>query len=340
MKGKKLVTLAGGICIALVLMALPFMGACAKPAPTPEPIVLKLISFQATDKISVHHAGVYADMVTERAKGELIIDWIGGPEIVSMFDQPEAVRAGSIDMAAVPAPFYKGIVPEARAIHLSKLTGIEERESGFYELMNELHEKQNLYFLGRMTDGVLEDGGRFIITTGTLVETPEDLAGFKIRTAALYDDFLKALGCVPVTIKHAEVYTAMERGVIDGAAFPPADIEAYHLYEVVPYFIDHSFYRSPSVFIVNLDSWNRLPKHLQDLMVDAHKDMLPEMTAWHDGRVRESRQKMLDEGMEAIKFSPDVAKRYLDLAYDVSWDLLEEEIGPELTVKLRGLLTK
>ncbi len=70
-----------------------------------------------------------------------------------------------------------------------------------------------------------------------------------------------------VTLRPSEVYTAVERGVVDGFALSTVGmIVDAGLYEVTKYTIDHPFLNTNFVVIMNLDSWNRIPKNLQDLL--------------------------------------------------------------------------
>ncbi len=90
MKRKGLLTLLGGICLVTVLAVLPFLGACAQPAPAPtpapapppkpEPITLKALTFLPGKLPTVADFPEFAKRVNERAKGELVIDHLGGPD--------------------------------------------------------------------------------------------------------------------------------------------------------------------------------------------------------------------------------------------------------------------
>lgn len=91
-----------------------------------------------------------------------------------------------------------------------------------------------------------------------------DMKGKKIRTAGgLESEYLKVWGCVPSFTTWAEVYPAVQRGVIDGVMTATVGVQTAKLYEVAPYFfkidgpVNH-FYVS-----VNRASWDALSPELK-----------------------------------------------------------------------------
>ena len=77
---------------------------------------------------------------------------------------------------------------------------------------------------------------------------------------------------------------------------------------VLPYAVDHGIYSDNNAIIINMDKWNSLPKHLQDLMIESMKEVEREIPPESRGVFAKHRQGMLDAGMEFIKFSPEDAK--------------------------------
>ncbi len=170
------------------------------------------------------------------------------------------------------------------------------------------------------------------------MKTPRDLTGLRI-VDGITDAFLKKLGCVPVEVEFAEVYTAMERGTIDGWTFQFPGVTGFGWQEVTKYWIDHPFYMHDVVTIINLKKWNSLPQHLKDVVkaaqVEVESAYLP-IWARHEANERE---KMLKAGMKPIKFSPADAKWYFETAYTAAW---EEQMKkhPDIAPKLKELMSK
>ena len=77
------------------------------------------------------------------------------------------------------------------------------------------------------------------VTSNKKIEKPEDMAGLKIRVpdAPLYMMFPKAVGANPTPIAFAEVYLALQQGVVDAQENPLPTIEAKKFYEVQEYIV-------------------------------------------------------------------------------------------------------
>jgi len=300
-------------------------------------IVIKAVSFLPKPAKVMKTYGMYIKMVNERAKGELVIKWVGGPDVIPKLDQANAVRSGVIDMAALPASYYMSIVPTAfNTCVLSEYTPMEERKVGIFDFQLEEHANAGMRYLGH-----LETNHTFHCGVKTKVTSPKGLAGKKIRSMGLYNYFIKALGSSPVKVPHPEVYTALERGLVDGYMFPFSDVADLSLFEVCKYFIDHTFYENGNlVSIMNLKKWNKIPKHLQKVMIDAMIELEPQMYEIFARDQAAARKKMIAKGMVPIKFSPADAKAYRALAFSSFEGGAKELCPPDKFAKMMKLVKK
>ncbi|MFC1902573.1 TRAP transporter substrate-binding protein DctP [Chloroflexota bacterium] len=323
-----------GLAICLIASMLAF--ACGGPAPK-ETITLKAITFIPVDNPMVKGGWIFSDLVNERSNGELIVDFIGGPEIIPGGDQPMAVMQGTIDIVYNVTAYSAPLVPEGDVLHLSQYLPWEERENGAYDWFVETFKKMNSYYLGRM---MTPNAGFFLWTKKSGVERPADLAGQKMRTGALYDEFMRGLGIVPVNIAVPDTYSALEQGIVDGFGQPIPVAWGMRWTEKCEYLIDHEFYNQNGQILINLDVWNKLPKHLQDLMKEAAAEQ--ERLTWDffEELIAKQRVEMKDAGVQFIKFSPADAKYYLDLAYSTSWEVTKQKVDPTTYTKLEQLLRK
>ncbi len=304
------------------------------PAPEPEPIVITVMTALPMYFGSMEPAQWLIDRINERAKGELILEYKGGWEVIGVNEQPMAVKAGVIDMTSTWVQISEDL--GADMMGLSRLTPQEERENGFYDYFNELNQQHGLFYLGRMWAW---EGPGTVIFTNKRVETPSELAGQMLAAELLYAGFPEALGVVPMAIPDDELYTALERGVVDGFVNPIDQVLYAGYQEVVKYMIDHPYYKTNGMQIMNLDTWNSLPKHLQDLVMEVMIEVEADQGPFYTGIRETDRQGLIDAGVELITFSPADAEWYINLAYDSIWDL-EMEKNPEHAAKMRELLTK
>ncbi|MFX1297635.1 MAG: GTPase, partial [Promethearchaeota archaeon] len=177
----------------------------------------KKITLKAVQFINLGNPGeggfhLLVDMINKSSNGELEIKIAGGPEAMPGRQQPESVRTGAIDMAFVPASWYKSMVPVNALTHLSLLASSEERKSGLYDFLVKEHEKQGLRYIG---NGHVH--GPFYFYSKEPIYNVAGLKGKRFRHSPAYP-FFPAFGIKPVTAAHSEIYPGLERNVFDGLA--------------------------------------------------------------------------------------------------------------------------
>ncbi len=308
-------------------------------AAAPEVIELRVVTIYPVTHQSMNAFYMLRDRVNERAKGELVIKRIGGPETIGMFDQAKAVSAGVADMAFLFSAAYAGLVPGENLLSVSRLPYGKEREVGFHDLMNEIHNKAGLYFLGRGATGYgHKEPRKWHLWVNKKIEGPNDLAGMKIGAISpAMNNFLKALKASPVVLTPTDLYAALERGVVDGQVNPMGSFLSMSGMEVCKYYVDVRYATDNNVFIVNLKTWNQLPeqmrKLLTDISIEVERDYPPIQSAF----IEQSLQKMKDAGIEFIKFSPDEREHFVNLFYEAEWEAMLNKY-PEVAPRARKML--
>ncbi len=277
-------------------------------------------------------ANVY---LAEKYPGELKIQYLGGPEVIPSRDQAEAIRMGTIDMMFATAAYYAGIAPAANAGKLSQMTSTEERKNGADAIYDRIHRgKLNAAYLGRLGSEV-----QFQLYTIKPVKTIADIKGLRIRTSAMYIDFIKSVGGIPTDIKPGDVYQALERGVVDGFMWPLFSIRPWGWQEVAKYVVGPPFYKVCHPILANATKWDSLPGHLRQAL----QEVLAERAAMVD---KESVENMKREigilekaGLKVIRFSAEEEKKYLDMAYSEGWKG-QLKMESENTAQLQNLLSR
>ncbi len=322
----------------MIVSSLILSSALLQPVTAADKITLNFVSFVPKMNITYREwAPLFIDKINERAKGELFIKYRGGPEVIGGFDQAKAVAKGTIDMAMVPTSFYPGVVPGADTMRLSKISTAKERANGTYDLQREIHEKAGIYFVGNSTP--VQDHF-FWVCLRKPVKTREDFKGLKIGGSPPFLPCFKALGASPVKAGLPQYYPSVERGVFDGNIIGMDVYLAIHEYEVAPYVIDHPFYKSTNVIIMNLKKWNSLPDHLKKLIDQVQMETEQAMLEVWEGAVAGMKKKAMKEGAKFIKLEPDTAKWYVNTFYDVGWKYSEEKFPPDVIRKFKRLISE
>lgn len=330
------------IIFALTVASIVFSvaGICGEPSPKPTAgrIVLDMVTSFPKGTITAADAEHWASEINRRANGELFINWKGGPEAIPTFDQPEALRKGVFQIHHGVANYFAGVVPGAEVSDLSPFVeGQINKSSELYLYMVRMWEEKGFRFLGEHL-GPIDPASHFFFINKRPNKL-EDLAGLKIRVSPTTMSLVQALRAEAITLPGAETYTAAQRGVIDGLTWPIA-IGAVQMgwHEVTKYVIEPGLYRGVWCMVVNLDTWKKLPKHLQDLMTDVTFDTSPWYVGFITGQDVSQRATMKKSGTEFLQLPEADAKRLVQMSKDVAWQNFKKILPPERYTKLRQLL--
>ena len=272
----------------------------------------------------------FVEKVNNGGKGILKINYIGGPRAVPPFEVGNAVRTRVVDIANVTGAFYTNLMPEADGFKLNGKPMSEQRKNGTWDYMNQLHnQKLNAQYLARQFHNV-----PFHIYLNKKIDKI-DFSGLKVRVTPVYKDVVEALGGTPVTTAPGEVYTALERGVVDGYGWPVTGIFDLGWDKVTKFRMEPPFYAVEVNVLVNLDSWKGLN--------DAQRKVLHDAALWLEGLdsekvavIKAERERQAAAGIQALDFGPAASKAFLDRAYDVAWQSVIRR-APESGPKLRQL---
>jgi TRAP-type transport system periplasmic protein len=287
-----------------------------------KPVELKLWSAWIPDTFSSDpFLHMFIERVNKRGKDvNLSIKLIGGPEVFKAFDGIEALRNGVVDAAYTAAVYHARLVPEARAMMLTQLTPIEERKSGAQALMNKFHEeKAGIHFLFRLG---MQPYFNFYMNKPL---DKVDFKGLKLRSTPAYDAIIKHLGGAIIRTQMSEVYTALERGVIQGYGFPTLGISDHKLDEVTKYIWGPSFYASPTGIFLNLSKWKSLSDSQRLALTEVGIIMEIDSTRIYPEYVQRDRELIKKAGVKVYKLSPANEKKLLDITQKAGWGMVMEK---------------
>ena len=123
--------------------------------------------------------------------------------------------------------------------------------------------------------------------------------------------------------------------MVDGYVFSLEGARSYSLHEVVPYVLDHPLYRSNTNLPMNLDSWNKLPPHLQKLVTEVYEEFVPIFIKASAQGLVDAKKVFQDAGAEFITFSAADAEKFISVSYASEAQKYLDEI-PDTAPGLRG----
>ena len=153
----------------------------------------------------------FIDQVNAAGKGVVQINYVGGGgKVMNPFELGNAIRGGVVDIGNLPGAFYTTLMPEADALKMVDASLRDLRPGPAWDFIDKLHrEKVNAFFLGRQKSKV-----PFHLYLNKKIDKM-DLTGLKIRTTPIYRAFFASIGAVLLRTAPGEVFTALERGVVD-----------------------------------------------------------------------------------------------------------------------------
>jgi TRAP-type mannitol/chloroaromatic compound transport system substrate-binding protein len=286
------------------------------------------IRWQATSfwnpKVKIMFDGIkqFCENVKEMSDGQLEIKLYGGGELVPPFGAFDAVAKGTVQMGSGSPYFWAG---KSTAFNwfgsIPFGMNAQSINAWFYEgngmaLMTELYDRFDLVPRIVGNSGV-QMGGWYRKKIGSL----EDFRGLKMRIGSIAGKVLSEVGVTTVMMPPAEIFPALERGVVDAAEFvgPVHDI-LLGLYKVAKYYYTPGWHEPGPVLDIffNKKAYNELPKHLQRILDIAAADINIRTLAAFDNQSGAALDKLVkEEGVQVEVYPDDVMQKLKAISKEV-----------------------
>lgn len=316
--------------MAIMLVAVPVAG-------TQAPIVLKISHLNAQKPFEVATAAmaqVFKSMVEEGTNRAITVEIYPSGVLGNERETMEQVQTGIIQsyiasgggmavfyplMSVVDIPFAIPNYNVAYAVYDGPFGTL---------LANDILAKTGFRVLG-----FGESGGFFQITNSKRpIRTPDDMKGLKFRTMTIpmHMEIMRAFGASPTPIAWAEVYTALQTGVVDGQHNPIPIIETGKLYEVQRFITITNHLYTPYVWVMNNRWFNGLSKDHQAVIVEAAKTA--NLAGRGLNRILEASEKglpLLSKHMEVYKPTEAQLAQFRAISVDAAMKFIERTYRQE-----------
>jgi len=308
------------IALAAAVAAVPMLARAQE-------VTVRLVSAFPENQFYVKRTLEWVEKVNKEGKGVLQINFIGGPKAIPTFEVGKAVQSGVVDIGFSTGAFYTNVMPEADILKLSETSAAEQRKNGGYELINKIWaEKGNMRYLAKVVEFT-----PFHLYLNKKIDKP-DLTGLKIRITPVYREFFQSMGAAVMTTAPGEVYTALERGVIDGYGWPIHALFDLNWQEKTKYRVDPGFYNAEVGLIMNLDKYKGLPAKARQFLDREALGYEKQNDFWKSYNAAEAKRQA-EAGIQTITFDPATAKAYVEKAKEVGWEAAfkaSPQYGPQL----------
>ena len=255
-----------------------------------------------------------AESVASRVKamsgGQFEIIPYAAGELVGGLEVFDAVSQGTVQMGHTASYYYIGKDPSL-AFDAAVPFGLNFRQQnawlykgGGLEAMRKIFAEHDIINFPAGNTG-MQMGGWFRKEVNTLA----DLQGLKMRIPGLGGKVMSRLGVSVQVLAGAEIYPALERGVIDAAEWVgPYDDEKAGFYKVAPYYYYPGWWEpAPTLSLyVNQKAWDGLPKEYQAIISSAAAVANVNMMAEYDTQNPAALKRLVDKGAKIREYSQEI----------------------------------
>ena len=240
----------------------------------------------------------FMKLVSDVSKGKLAIKR-SGPEAVPPFEQVQPVAAGVFDILVTHGAYHAGTTGIGMALDVVNSDPVKRRSSGIWDIADKHYQKHGLKALAFAPLGKV--GYQMILRDP--IGPSGDIKGKKIRGTVTYHPLVKTLGGVPVVLPAGQVYSALEKGVVDGACFPTVGPLDLKWNEVAKYYVRPAFGVTTLIVAMNHNKFKALNKDEQAVLLEAGKKLEEKVYADFDALTAEEEAGMKAKGMKETRFS-------------------------------------
>jgi tripartite ATP-independent transporter DctP family solute receptor len=303
----------------------------SRPAKADRRYVIKFGIDLAPDHPSTLHAIAAGKAIKAATNGNVIVQVFPSSELGNDTHMLSEIRSGAIQMMALGDNILATLVPSAAIDNVG--FAFKDSQTAWNALDGEVGalvradiEKVGLHPMTRIWD----EGFRQTTTRNKVINGPDDFDGFKIRVppSPISLSLFKDLGAGPVTLNIAELYTALQTGVVDGQENPLSNIQTQKFYEVQKYCALTKHMWVGYWLLMNGDFWASLPADYQKIVGDAFDTQALTQRTDSDALNNSLQAKLAGEGL--IFNTPDQAPFRAKLVKAGFYDQWQGKFGPAL----------
>lgn len=272
------------------------------------------------------------DKITEATDGALTVTRFG-PETIPPFEQLDPVARGAFDLLVTNGAYHYNQTAASMALEALIADSASLRSSGIFDVVDAHYQTLGLKLIGFLYD----HGGYHIMLRQPLNDRLFE--GLRIRGTPVYHPVIEALGGAPVVLPASEIYPSLERGVVEGAAWPTIGAVGFRWFEVADYMMRPSFGLGGYPVLMNLDRWNNLDDATREKVLQAVATFEPEAAQKFAEVGAIENETLARNGMQITQLPEDIVPVVNSAWYEGVMALSERQ-NPELIAEVIRLSTQ
>ncbi|MBU2646096.1 MAG: TRAP transporter substrate-binding protein DctP [bacterium] len=261
--------------------------------------------------------------LAEISKGQIETRFLG-PDVISAVEQFQPLQSGVFDMLFTISAYHLGTTAIGAAVDAVDPDPTKRREKGIFDVIDKHYQK-----LGVKVVAIIPITDLNFLTRNPIEGNTPSFNGLKLRTIKTVSPLVEALGGVPVNLPSGEVYTSLQKGVIDGAVVITFGIMDLKWHEVTRYLVRPTFGNISGYIFMNLNKFNSLSPQEQDMIVRTGIKSELDSVSYFQNKKSEEVKKLKALGMKETLLRPEDAKRINALFNDAIWSIVESKSGDE-----------
>jgi len=255
----------------VIFIAFLFVGVITSGQASAAVLRANLAHVGAPDHIFEAGALKFAELVTQKTNGQIVIKTYPGAALGGDRDTFEGLKMGTINFN-IQGPI-DSFLPITSVTTLPYMYANSEQIYKFLDSDIAAEIYSGLEKMGIVCLAHMQNGWR-LVTSNKPINNLAGLKGMKIRTpeSAMWRSIFQALDANPVPIAFNELYSALQQGVCDGQENPTAHIVTQRFYEVQNSLTitRHMYLDAP--LLVSKKFWDKLTPEQQTAVREAAKE--------------------------------------------------------------------
>ena len=261
---------------------------------------------QGTPKIAYK----FGDMVKAATNGRITMKF-SGPEVIKSRQQFQPTSRGVFDMNLSVAPYYVGTTGVHMAAFALHADTEDWRKKGYWDYFDKEMNRFNMKMISHVMGATGPDAFHVLLKR-PLDKGPQPLKGRKIRANGFYKPVIVPLGGSMVNLNGGEIYSALQKGVVEGAAWPVQGAIDFKWYEQAKYMMRPRFGVSPYTVTMNMDRFKKLSKADQALILKLGHDIEKSAPESFNAATLKEIELLKAKGVKETHLSPEVYKKMND----------------------------
>ena len=227
-----------------------------------------------------------------------------GPDAFPPLEQFEPLQQGLVDMVYTHPAYHAGATPIGITVDAISVDPAKFRSTGLFDLYDEHYKEFGLKVL--MIAPLGETGFRFV-SRKPIDGKEHSYSGMKVRATVSYIPVIENMGGSAVNMPGGEVYSALEKGVVDAAPWARTGILDWKWQEVTKYVVQPDFGNLYNWIFMNRDKWDSLDAETQGMLTKAAAKTEVDVLAEMERLSVEELAKMQEYGLKVTRMNANEA---------------------------------